>query len=51
MKQRILSFAILWLLTIGLPWVFGPAGAVYLIVFAVFLTQMEIYQLLGAHGN
>lgn len=50
MKQRILSFAILWLLTIGLPLTFGPAGAVYLIVFAAFLTQREIYQLLGRMG-
>lgn len=50
MKQRILSFAVLWLLVIGLPWIFGPAGAVYLIVCAAFLTQMEIYQLLGRMG-
>lgn len=50
MKQRIVSFAILWLLTIGLPWLFGPVGAVYLIVVAAFLTQLEIYQLLKKMG-
>jgi phosphatidate cytidylyltransferase len=54
MQKRIISFAILWLLAIGLPVAFGAPGAVFLIVCAATLTQWEIYQLLlriGLQGS
>ncbi|MFP4281624.1 MAG: phosphatidate cytidylyltransferase [Opitutales bacterium] len=51
MKQRILSFALLWGLIILVPLLGGKPGALLLITLAAFLTQLEIYRLLTRIGR
>jgi phosphatidate cytidylyltransferase len=50
MHRRILSFILLWCVVLAVAVLFGEIGAVILITLAAFLTQYEIYQLLGRIG-
>lgn len=50
MKQRILSFVLLWLLVVGVPVYLGQTGVILLVVVFALLTQYEIYKLLQAIG-
>lgn len=50
MIKRTLSTLSLWLLLLGIPYFFGPAGAVWILAIASFLTQMELYALLERMG-
>ena len=50
MKQRIISFAILWsTLTISL-WLYGVHAGVFIIAILALLTQLELYQLFTKMG-
>jgi phosphatidate cytidylyltransferase len=46
MKKRILSFTLLWLLSVIALYLFGTHAGVLLIASAALLTQFELYQLL-----
>lgn len=50
MPRRILSFALLWIIVIGVPFFFKEPGTVIMAVAFGLLTQFEIYQLLGRIG-
>ena len=46
MKKRILSFILLWLLSVIALYLFGTHAGILLIAAAVLFTQLELYQLL-----
>lgn len=50
MKQRILSFAVLWTILAVALLLFGVHAGVFLIAILAFLTQMELYQLFEKMG-
>lgn len=50
MKQRILSFAVLWTILAVSLLLFGVHAGVFLIAILAFLTQMELYQLFEKMG-
>lgn len=50
MKERLFSFVVLWSLAILVPWWLDNLGVALLVAVFAFLTQREIYDLLGRIG-